>query len=154
MIERAVETDPRFSASDLEMKLGGTSYSIRTVESLRSLFGRGSRFSFIIGADSLYEISSWKEVERLSRLCDFITVARTGYPLEGLSPGTLSIGEALFRRLAGGIIRTPHIDISSTMIRERVRAGRSIEYMVPDAVADYIKRKGLYREGGQESKTR
>lgn len=153
MVELAVASDPRFTASDIELKRGGTSYSIRTVEDLRAIFGPGTRFFFIVGADSLHEISTWKEIERLSELCDFVTVARPGYSLEGLSPRKLAIGEGTFERLAPGIVRTPLVEISSTLIRDRVRAGKSIEYMVPAGVADHIREKGLYRKGGKENRT-
>ena len=151
MVELAVSSNPRFRASDIELKRGGRSYSVKTIEELRMRFNRGEEFYFIVGADSLHEISTWKDVERLSGLCDFIIAARSGYPLGGLSAESLSVGKEVFRRLATGIVETPVIDISSTEIRDRVGKGKCIDYMVPEAVAEYISRKGLYQKYEKKS---
>ena len=145
MVELAVASDPGFSASEIELKRGGRSYSIRTIDELKKMFDPGTKFFFIIGADSLHEISTWKDIERLSGLCYFIIAARPGYPLRGLSAERLSVGKEVFRGLVDGIVETPVIDISSTQIRDRVGKGKSIDKMVPEAVAEYISRKRLYQ---------
>ncbi len=150
MVELAVASEPKFEASDIELRRGGKSYSIQTVEELKALFEPGAKFFFIIGADSLHEISTWKDIDRLSELCDFIVIARRGYPLSDLSPEKLTVKEGIFRRLIAGIVESPLMDVSSTDIRDRIRAGKDIESLVPEAVAEFITRRGLYKKGGQE----
>lgn len=147
MVELAVEGDPRFRACDMEIRRGGISYSIDTIDELRESRGPGAEFFFIIGADSLLEIATWKDYKRLASSCTVVTAARSGYDLSGWPwPGTgLNPEEA--ERIRAHIMPTPLIEVSSTDIRLRRSQGRSIMYMVPPAVERFIVLENLYSGG-------
>ena len=138
----ATEDNPHFMVSPLEMQRSGPSYSIDTVHELIERFGASTQFYFIAGADAIQELPTWERITELLRLCHFIAVSR---------PGTVpNLGElrARFGSLGEGHIHSlpaPKLEISSTDVRNRVRQGRSIRYIVPAAVAQYIYREGLYR---------
>ena len=138
----ATEDNPHFMVSPLEMQRSGPSYSIDTVHELIERFGASTQFYFIAGADAIQELPTWERITELLRLCHFIAVSR---------PGTVpNLGElrARFGSLGEGHIPSlpaPKLEISSTDVRNRVRQGRSIRYIVPAAVAQYIYREGLYR---------
>lgn len=156
MIELAVEGNPRFRACDVELVRGGVSYSVDTVALLKSRHGQETEFYFIVGADSLTELATWRECKRLLSLCTVVTAARPGWdlgswrPREGLyTPGDISV-------LKGHVMETPLIGVSSTEIRRRRQAEESIRYLVPAAVEKYIVENNLYvlREGeGRECGT-
>ncbi|MBI4421172.1 MAG: nicotinate (nicotinamide) nucleotide adenylyltransferase [Gemmatimonadetes bacterium] len=131
MLDLAVAGNPRFAVERLELSLPAPSYSVRT---LRALAERepGNRFVFLLGADAARELSQWWDVESLPALADVVVFAR---------PGT----DVPAHRLISRVVEVPALGISATMVRERVRQGRSIRYLVPDAVRDYIAARGLYR---------
>jgi len=133
-----VAADSRFyEVDELEIGRNGPSYTIETARELRL---RGiKRVNWLIGADMLAFLPQWHEAEKLIQEVNFIVMARPGWEFdwEGLAPK--------FRKLKSQVVKTPLIDISATEIRERVRRGLSIEYLVPEAVGDYIRKRGLYR---------
>ena len=131
----ATQSHPFFSVSSLELARGGKSYSIETVKEFLNIYGRDSRLYFIVGADAIREISTWKDKEELLQLCDFIVVSRPGFPTEGIDK------QALERT---HLIEVPALDISSTEICRRVREGRNIKYLVPEKVEEYIYKHKLY----------
>lgn len=123
-----------FEVSRIEIDRKEPSYTITTVHELLGLYP-GSELNLIIGTDSLNTIGTWREPEHLMEHVTLIVMRRPG---EAATPAPLTGG---FRvRYA----ENPLIDISSTCIRERLRAGRSVRFMLPDAVIEYIKKKGLY----------
>lgn len=130
---------PAFAVSRIEIERPGPSYAIDTIEELRRE-RPGAELSFITGADALLEIlrGEWHAAERLLQRCRFIAAIRPGYalPPEG--------GRALPASVS--VMEIPALAISSTDIRQRVRAGRPIRYLVPDAVEAYVRKYGLYRE--------
>ena len=129
MIRLAVRGHAAFRASDLELRLGGTSYTVRTMRAIRERHPRAALF-FLAGADVLRV--RWYRFEELRRLCTFLVAARSGTRASRLPAGMRPIV-------------MPTVDISSSLIRERVRRGRSIRYLVPPAVEAYIRRHRLYR---------
>ena len=131
MLQLALAGNPRFTADDVELRRGGKSYSIDTVVELQRRQPR-AEFFFIIGSDSVQELHRWKEADRLVRLCRFIVLARPGFRVTG----------PLARRCK---VVTGHLcEIASREIRQRVRRGESIRYLVPDAVFRYIHARKLY----------
>jgi nicotinate-nucleotide adenylyltransferase len=135
MLSLAVKGDSSFTISDVEKERGGVSYTIDTVRSfLRN--GDADRVHLLIGADSLLELHTWRNWEEL---LDLATVAVMGRP--GRSLG--SVNTAVLKKVI--ILDTPMIDISATDIRRRVKEGKSIRYLVPDAVREYIEQHNLYR---------
>ncbi len=135
MLALAVRDNPRFQVERVELDLAVPSYTVRT---LRALGERepGNRFTLLLGADAAQDLAGWWEVEALPALADVVVFARPG---EG--GGAAVPRHPLIRR----VIEVPVIALSATDVRERVRAGRSIRYLVPEAVREYIAARGLYR---------
>lgn len=126
-------------ASDVEVSREGPSYTFRTLEVLAEERPDDERW-FLMGADIAASIESWREPRRVLELAGLGVAARTGTELDEV--------EAALERLEAGhseVIEMPELAISSTRIRRRVAQGRPIRYLVPDAVAEYIDERGLYR---------
>jgi nicotinate-nucleotide adenylyltransferase len=136
MVRLATTAHPRFEAWDAELRRPGPSYTVETVARLLSERPSDS-FVLVVGADTWPEITTWREPERLLSLVEVAVVDRPGYP--GEEPGAPFPGARGVRRAEG-----PSLPISATAIRERARQGRSVRYLVPDAVADYIVARRLY----------
>ena len=142
MVRLAIRGDRRFAVDDLEIGRGGKSYTVDTLAQLRQRMPN-VEFHFIIGSDSLRELHRWKDVARLVRLCTFVTVPRPGFePKPVVDP---KLDAATRRRLQQQVLRGHPCDIASRDIRSRIAQGRSIRYLVPDAVARYIESHRLYR---------
>ena len=142
MVELAVADNPRFEASDIELRRGGVSYTIDTILELRRK-RPADRLHFIIGADTIPELASWHRIDELVRLVRFLTGSRPGQqprwePLEAKLP------QQAVDEIRGGVIATTPIGISSSAIRHRMREGRTIRYLVPRAVEEYAVRHKLY----------
>lgn len=142
MTRLAVADNPYFEASDIEMRREGVSYTADTIQELRQRFGEGAELYFITGADAINDLPAWHEPEKLLSSCHFIAATRQGTELD------LKHLRAFFGPLCDEHIHqltTPELEISSTNIRERIRDGHSIRYMVPESVEEYIRKEGLYR---------
>ena len=135
MLGLAVAGNPRLGVELIELELPAPSYTVRT---LRALAERepGNRFVLLLGADAVQDLAAWYEVERLPSLADVVVFARPGS--SGPPP---PYTHPLIRR----VIEVPAVDISATLVRRWVAEGRSIRYLVPDAVREYIAEHGLYR---------
>jgi nicotinate-nucleotide adenylyltransferase len=134
----AIAGNPCFSVSRVELDRPGSSYAYDTVSHFRRLY-KPERLYFITGMDAVLEVESWYRVSDLMSLCRFIAVTRPGYAIDALAQ---RVSEEYLPMI--DVIATPGINISSTAIRERLRTGRSISYLVPDIVADYILKEELY----------
>ena len=135
-------SNPYFQVSSLEMNRIGPSYTIDTIYELLHRFGKDSEMFFITGADAIQEIPTWSRIEELLGICHFIAATRQGCTpdVDNIRESFGQLGQKRIHRLA-----TPELEISSTDIRERVRAGYSIKYIVPKPVEEYIYKEGLYR---------
>jgi nicotinate-nucleotide adenylyltransferase len=126
-----------FEAWDTELRRPGPSYTVETVASL--LCERpGDSFVLVVGADTWPELATWREPERLLSLLEVAVVDRPGYPAE--EPVAPFPGSRGVRRAEG-----PSLPVSATAIRDRVRQGLSVRYLVPDAVEEYLVARRLYR---------
>ncbi len=144
MLECALECDLRFSMSLFELDRGGVSFTIDTVAEFQRQL-RGIEIFFIIGGDTLFELYSWKDVDKLLNICPFISVARPNFDF-GLATGEkLRLDAQQVEDLRRGLVVGHEVDISSTEIRMRVAEGLSIKYLVPDSVGIYIAEHSLYR---------
>ncbi len=143
MLDHALTGDPRFDMSVVELGRAGVSYSIDTIRQL-SEQASGTRFWFIIGADTLLELYTWKDIYRLLELCEFITFQRPGYQ-NGLTPEALHLDSPWPEHLLARVTEAHWMEISSSEIRRRVAEGLSIRYLVPFAVEMYIYEHGLYK---------
>ncbi len=141
MTVMATYSNPHFYVSSIEMERPGPSYTIDTVVELIELYGVQTDFYFITGTDAVQDLTTWKDIDRLLELCHFISVTR---------PGCISTLDAVIKlfgnkgRTAIHRLAAPALEISSTDIRERVKNGRSIKYIVPESVESYILKEGLY----------
>ncbi len=136
----ATASNPCFVVSRIEIDRKGPSYAVDTVKILRQQFGEGVELFLIIGLDAALEILTWKNHHELIRLCQFITVTRPGYDVKKLHE---YLPHHYLERI--NLLSMPGIDISSTMIRERVQKNETIRYLTPDSVCDYIAKHGLYK---------
>ena len=159
MVRLATTGNPFFKPSELEINRGGRSFTIDTVDALRQIFP-GAELFFIAGLDSFLEIQTWHQWERLLTLCNFVVISRPGHhfvdlekisfmesaahELAGLDRGDLQ--QAMVRSVDFTVYleRIPLLDISSTDIRNRVKAGVSVKYLLPDAIETYIITNKLY----------
>lgn len=141
MTQLATSSNPFFHVSKQELERTGPSYSLLTVREVQQRYGEAAELYFITGSDTINELHTWYHIEELLRECHFVGTTRPGAPVDE---------EALVRQF-GALARekihflaVPELEISSTVVRERVRAGKSIKYLVPPAVEAYIKKEGLY----------
>ena len=140
MCELGVAGEPRFSVSRIEAERPGPSYTVDTLEALHAS-RPGIELTFIVGGDMAAALPSWRDPERVVALAQFAVAERAGHVreviLDRLSAVTGAVDRVRFFDM-------PRLDISSSLIRRRVAAGRPIRYLVPDGVAQYIEREGLY----------
>jgi nicotinate-nucleotide adenylyltransferase len=163
MVTLAARPSPLLEPFDLEGRRQGLSYSVETLEELHRLFAPEPDLYFILGMDAFYEIETWHEYTRLFDYAHFVVIPRPGTPsgqlesfLSSLDVPFIKKGrkkgqKQLFSGPSGKelmIKQAVLMDISSTDIRERVAAGKSIRFLVPAEVMDYIREEGLYRTHG------
>ncbi|MBO6148922.1 MAG: nicotinate-nucleotide adenylyltransferase [Lachnospiraceae bacterium] len=142
MAELAIEGNSHFALSDREIKRKGNTYTSDTILTLNRE-EPDSRFFFIMGADTLFQMERWFEPEKIFAGCTILASVRNGSTMSELRAKIREYEEGY--RADIRLLTTTDIDISSRMIREFAAKGRSIRYYVPDAVGEYILEKGLYR---------
>jgi len=145
MVRLAIAGNAAFAVSDTELRRRGPSYTVDTVAAMRRRYGDEARLFFLIGTDTIEELPTWRDIGRLVRLCTFVPLSRPGARRPRVAALAGAVGRAEARAILARALPMPEMDISATDIRRRVAEGRSIRYLVPQAVADYIRRRGLYR---------
>jgi nicotinate-nucleotide adenylyltransferase len=144
MVDLAIADNPAFALSRIEVDRDGPSYAVDTLETLAGealAAGREPDLTFILSAEAYAGLPSWHRPERVLELCRMAVVPR---------PGAAPVDPVAMARLVPGadrrtvVLDGPRLDISGSTIRARVAAGRSIRYLVPDAVVAYIGDHGLY----------
>ena len=135
----ATASNPHFSVSRLEVDREGPTYTVDTLRALEAEYGGETELFFITGADAVLEIFHWKDPEEILSLAHVIAATRPGYDLARFE------AEAPTSHPRISVMNIPALAISSTDIRDRVRAGRPIRYLVPEGVKTYIDKAGLYR---------
>jgi nicotinate-nucleotide adenylyltransferase len=146
MVELAVDGCPGFAVSDLEIGREGTTYSADTLRVLRARWP-GASLWYIVGADTLLELHTWREFDAVLALCGFIVCARPGWREEAVEDCASRLRE---RGAIIHLLRMPGMDISSTMIRQSMirqrfeRGERAAEALVPPAVWNYLRERRLY----------
>lgn len=146
LCRRAIAGEPRFEVSTLEAQRPGPSYTVDTLEALHEALP-GDELTFIVGGDMAHSLPVWREPGRLVRLATLAVAEREGV-------GRREILERL-SEVPGAVERVrffdmPRMDISSSLVRRRVAAGRPVRYLVPDSVAEYIEQESLYRGPSEE----
>ena len=169
MVVLALADEPDFLASLLEAPEPEAhmerhpSYTIDTVRKVKAGLRRGDRLYFLIGIDAFRDIANWHLAEELLRECEFIIAARPGYSLEDVASSlpdalrptrkelrAVGLDEALRKRgVVLHLLPETHEDVSATQIRAAVRKRKGLAELVPESVAEYIQKEGLYRDGTQ-----
>jgi nicotinate-nucleotide adenylyltransferase len=139
MTEIATASNPAFAVSRLELDHQGPTYTVDTLRRLRAELAGGTRLFFIIGADAVLQLLTWKEPEQVLAQAEFIAATRPDFDLDSLV-GQVPGATGRVHRM-----EMPALAISSTDIRARVARGAPVQYQVPDGVARYIHEHDLYR---------
>ncbi len=141
MLNIAIRGELIFEVSKMEIERGGVSYTVDTARELLKLFGR--KPAFLVGADSMLTLHMWKEPHELVNMATFVIADR-----EGKAEKVKRYIREIFPHLKPGkdfiILRTRNVDVSSTEIRKRLKEGRSIKWLVPEKVEEYILEQKLY----------
>lgn len=140
----ATVTNPNFEVSTIELNKEGYTYTVDTMKEFKNLYGENFEFYFITGADAILEILTWKDIDILLNICNFVAATRPGFNNKDLDDKLEYIedryGRSIFK------VEVPSLAISSTDIRRRVTEGEPIKYLLPEAVERYIQKNHLYRE--------
>ena len=137
MVELSIRSNDSFAVLEVEIKRGGISYSIDTIREVKNNFklSRDNLF-FAIGSDNLLDFDNWKSPDKILDTCRVVVFPRPGFDVNRVKDD--------YRKNVV-FLRTPLIDISSREIREMVKRGQSIRYLVTDEVNRYINSRGLYK---------
>lgn len=143
MLRLAVADNPAFAVSTAEVDRPGPSYTAETLAELAAQLGSETELYFIMGADSLGDFANWHEPRRILELARLAVAERSPLGGEGFEE---EIPTELAEALRGRVVwlTMPLIAISASAVRQRVRQGLPIRYWVPDAVEQYVRRRGLY----------
>lgn len=131
MAELATASNSAFCVSRMEIDRPGPSYAIDTVRAIRETYPSLDALYFIVGADAARDLPLWREAETLLHVCRFVAVTRPGVASDSLPEGVDSLP-------------APGLEISGSDIRRRIREGRSIKYLVPESVEEFILSQKLY----------
>lgn len=134
MVELAVEDEPDFQPSRIEIERDGASYTAETLRELRAIYP-GASFYLIVGADSAIDFSSWKTPDAVIEMANVVIAPRPGFDPSEMEPRL---------RSEAHVLQSPEIDVSSTIIRKRTREGKPVGSLVPAAVDRYIREHRLY----------
>ena len=139
----AIEDNPHFALSTIEIDRDGNSYSYETLETLRKQ-NPNTEYYFIVGADTLFALETWKHPEILLPSCTILAAVRDGVSMEKMQKQA----DYLEEKFGGSIklLPTSNIEISATDIRKRLFENRDAKYIVPDAVLQFIHKNGLYQK--------
>lgn len=144
MVLEAIRDNPAFAASDIEIRRRGKTYTVDTVEQIKSINPKLDIY-FVMGADEFQSIDTWRMPDKLFSLCRVIAVSRPGYNTDGLVKKINDVkkkysGEAFF-------LEIPSLDISSSDLRMKIKEGKSVKYLMPKEAEEYIFKHDLYKEG-------
>ena len=143
MLELSIASNPYFLTSDIEIKREGNTYTFETLEELHQLYPNAELF-FLVGADCLFTIERWYQPQRIFDNCTLLAANRNDVPQKELLEKKQFLENRFHAKVV--LLDVPQIDISSTKVRENVKQGKSIRYMVTNQVHDYILQNNYYRE--------
>jgi nicotinate-nucleotide adenylyltransferase len=149
MLELATSGHPAFEVSSVELERGGISYTVETLAEMRARFP-DDQLVLLLGPDAVRGLATWRGPRRIAELAELVTISRSGLDDDDQlrNDATLRelLGATVLERCLDSCVRMPAVGVRATAIREAVRAGRSIRYLVPAAVATFIQQHGLYRD--------
>lgn len=141
MIDLAIESNPYFYQSLIEIERKEIAYTIDTIISLKEKY-KDDELYFIMGGDSIFEIESWKDSEKLMKLCNFIVLDRGYSRKRDIRHKILELEDLYGMKVQE--IESPIIEISSTEIRKRIKNNLSIKYLLPEVLEKYILERNIY----------
>jgi len=158
MVELAIRGNHHFTCSEMELKRKGKSYTVHTINHFLRHDEKAAHIFFILGVDAFREMKIWKDHEKVFSLCDWIVMDRPGNGRRGLReiiPVDLKQDFCYESKSRTLVHRSNHriyfagitlLDISSSKIRERIKRGESVRYLLPESVEEYIAMNQLYRD--------
>jgi len=138
MLKLALEDNHALIYDDVELRRGGQSYTVDTVEYVYDRYQLEERPFFIVGSDLMPELHTWKEVDRLVQLVHFIVLVRNNYPFSGIPGGGIM-------NMQYSVYDGRKLDVNSSEIRSLLQEGKSVRYLVTNRVLQYIHDHDLYR---------
>jgi nicotinate-nucleotide adenylyltransferase len=150
MVQLAIDGNARFAVSTIELDRPGPSYTADTLEALAAGRAEGVELTLVLSADAFLGLPGWHEPRRVLRLARLGIAPRDGYPEAGPEFLQEHFPDVAVRAV---FLEGPRIRLSASVLRDRAAAGRSLRYLVPDAVAAYIGDHGLYRIPGRNQPT-
>ncbi len=144
MVRLALKSHPRFSLSTVDIDRPGPSYAVDSVRDIQKLRGAQCELFFIMGMDSLAGLPAWRNGKGLLKACTLAVLARPGYPTKAALRTIEKAFPGASKKIT--LIEMTDIDISATEIRKRVAEGKPIARLVPNAVAEYIATRSLYKK--------
>jgi nicotinate-nucleotide adenylyltransferase len=148
MLQLAIGGHLGLAVSTIEVDRGGVSYTVQTLTEIHEQHPDATLF-FLMGADSLQDLPTWREPHRICQLALPLVIARAGTAPPDLACISNYVDAQRLAEIRAAQIEAPVIELSSTDIRQRVREGRSIRFRTPRAVEEYIRSHGLYQRGAQ-----
>ena len=141
MTAAAVSDNPNFEISDVEMRREGPSYTVDTIQYFKKLYGPTVEFYFIAGTDTIRALPTWKFIDELIDEVHFIGATRP----DGSSAIDSTLDELGSKaREKIHVMEVPEMKLSATYLRERLRSGKTVRYMLPKCVVDYIEENHIY----------
>ena len=143
MVRLAISPNPDFEISDIEATRVKMSYTVDTIRELKKIY-REEKLYFLIGLDSIFQLKTWMKIGDLSKEIEFVVAIRPGY----INKDEINREIDFLRENFGtkvNLINTPLYEISSTDLRDRIREGKSLRYLIPKKVLDYIEESGFYK---------
>jgi nicotinate-nucleotide adenylyltransferase len=145
MIRLAIASEKNFQVSDYELKRPAPSYTLETIRKFQADYGSDASIHWLIGADGVEDLTYWYKVTELIDACNLTTMYRAGCEPPDFTKFEEIWGRDRIEKLQRNIIRTPLVDISSTEIRNLIAKNGDFSKMLHPAVADYIRKNGLYQ---------
>ena len=145
MVKEATKGISHFEVSDAEIRRTGKSFTIDTIQFILNAYGNKCDIYLIIGADSLNELKTWKNIKMISEICKIVTINRPGYNIDALDDLENILSKDGVANIKKLMIHIPPVDISATEIRNNLKNGYSTKDWPPLAVNEYIKKHRLYK---------
>ena len=144
MVKLAISSNPTFEITDIETNRIKLSYTVDTVRELKKIY-KDEKLFFLIGLDTLFQLKTWKKIEELSGEIEFVVALRPKYiDIEEINRELKFLRENYGTKVE--IIHSPLYEISSTELRDRIKEEKSVRYLIPEEVVNYIKESGFYKD--------
>lgn len=142
MVKCAISENSYFEAVDIEVKRKGYTYTVDTLNELHKIYPPDTTFYYIIGADVVMDLLTWKRSEEVFVLAKFVAIMRAGYLDKDFNERINALRQKFDLDITS--LEAPLIEVSSTFIRERINKNKSVKYLVSECVEEYIKKNNLY----------